>query len=265
MGQALCGERLADEVFLIGRAGDQRAAAVEEEDRSARTLHGGRYQFADPLQIDHRKHDAIDGVVVADHGKRGDEARPLMNPVDQVIAQREVTGMQRILKMRTIGHVQSDHVGLGRACDAAVGSGDRQAADPGHVAGERGQVLIAVRRLGRHLGIGAGDDLQERAHGIDDLALRFRAATRQIDHFGAGAVDTMAAGQFQSVNAVEHQRRDGQKREHEQAGADAQNRLAPPRRRLARLCLIVQHRAPSTPSSIVLDTRKSGLRGFAKI
>ena len=152
-----------------------------------------------------------------------------MNPVDQVIAQREVTGMQSILKMRPIRHVQSDHVGLGRACDAAVGAGDRQAANPGHIAGERGQVLIAVRRAGRHLGIGAGDDLQERANGIDDLALRFRAPSRQIDHFGAGTVDTMAARQFQSVDAVEHQRRDGQKREHQQAGADAQNRLAPPR------------------------------------
>ena len=195
MGQALRGERLADEVFLIGRAGDQRAAAVEQEDRGARALRGRRYQLADPLQVDHRKHDAADAVVVADHRKRGDEARPLMNPVDQVIAQREVTGMQRILKMRTIGHVQSDDVGLGRAFDAAVGAGDRQAPDPGHVAGERGQVLIAVRRLDRHLGIGAGDDLQERANGIDDLALRFRAATRQIDHFGAGAVDTMAARQ----------------------------------------------------------------------
>ena len=87
-----------------------------------------------------------------------------MNPVDQVIAQREVMGMQRILKMRTIGHVQSDDAGSrARACDATVGAGDRQAPDRGHVAGERGQVLIAVRRLDRHLGIGAGDDLQERA------------------------------------------------------------------------------------------------------
>ncbi len=159
--QFLYGERLADEVFQIGRASDQRAAAVEQEDGSARTLCGGRYQLADPLQVDCREHDAVDSVVVADHRKRGDEARPLMEPVDQIIAQRKIAGMQRILKMRTIGHVQSDDVGLVRAFDAAVDAGDRQAANPGHVAGERGQVLIAACRLNRHPGIGAGDDLQE--------------------------------------------------------------------------------------------------------
>ena len=75
MGQTLRRERLADEVLLIGRGGNERAAAVEQQYGGARMLCGGRHQFADPLQIDHRKDDRIDRSVVSDGRKRGDEAR----------------------------------------------------------------------------------------------------------------------------------------------------------------------------------------------
>jgi hypothetical protein len=60
------------------------------------------------------------------------------------------------------------------------------------------------------------------------------------------SVDAMKPRLFQAVDAVEDERRDRQQRQHDQPGADAENRLGSPRR-LARLCLIVQHPSPSVP------------------
>ncbi len=80
-------------------------------------------------------------------------------------------------------------------------------------------------RIGRHAGIDARHDLQQGADRINDFALRLGAAPRQIDHFGVGALGAVGAGGFKAVHALEHQRRDGQKRQHDQARADAENRL----------------------------------------
>ena len=58
---------------------------------------------------------------------------------------------------------------------------------------------LQLRRIGRHLGVDAGHDLQQRANRIDDLALRFGAAARQIDHFGMGAFGTVGARIFKTL------------------------------------------------------------------
>ena len=56
-------------------------------------------------------------------------------------------------------------------------------------------------------------------------------------------VVTKRAGSLESVNTLKYQRRDDQKRKHDQPGADTEYRLATPRR-LARLSLIARHLHP---------------------
>ena len=96
------GELLADEALLVGGAGDQRAFAVEQHYRGAGLLRGARRQVADPLQVNHREHDPFDRAVVVDDGEGGDQAWHLIEPIDQIIAEREFARMQSILKVRTI-------------------------------------------------------------------------------------------------------------------------------------------------------------------
>ncbi len=121
---------LADKGLLVGRTGDERAVAIEHHHRRAGMLRGGRRQVADPLQIDHREHDAFDGAVLADDGIGGNQTGHLVDLIDEIIAEREFARMQRALKMRSIGNIQADRQGFGRARDAAIGAGDRDVADP---------------------------------------------------------------------------------------------------------------------------------------
>ena len=86
----------------------------------------------------------------------------------------------------------------------------------------------------------------------------------EIDYLGTGALDALGAGVFESVQAIEHQRRDRQEREKDQPGANAQYRLAAPRR-LARLCWSVRHHHPPPRFHTVVETRKNRLRTFDKI
>ncbi len=84
--------------------------------------------------------------------------------------------------------------------------------------------------LERHLGVDPRYDLKQRANRIDDFALRFDTAAGEIDHLGIGAFGAIGAGVFKPVDALEHQRSDCEDRENDQPGANAQNRLVPPRR-----------------------------------
>ncbi|HTH34454.1 MAG TPA: hypothetical protein VL976_08770 [Xanthobacteraceae bacterium] len=113
--------------------------------------------------------------------------------MDQIIAQREILGVQRALKMRPVGKVQSDRLGVSRAFDPAIGSGNREAPDPGQVAGERGQILVAACRIGRRFGVEAADDLSEGPNRSDHLALRVGAALGKLDDEDAGMLDAMVA------------------------------------------------------------------------
>ncbi len=69
------------------------------------------------------------------------------------------------------------------------------------------------------------EDAEEGARGIDDLALRRFAAARQIDQLRAHQLGALAAGALEAVHALEHERNDGEEGEHDQSGADAEDRL----------------------------------------
>ncbi|MGB6753054.1 MAG: hypothetical protein WBE71_10910 [Xanthobacteraceae bacterium] len=84
---------------------------------------------------------------------------------------------------------------------------------------------IAGAGIERHLGIDARHDLQQRAHRIDDLALRFGAAASKFDHIVVGAFGADGAGFFQPMHAFDHQGSDREESENDQARADAEHRL----------------------------------------
>ena len=109
-------------------------------------------------------------------------------------------------------------------------AGDAKAANPRNVAGQIGEHMSAIGRVERCPGVGARDDLQQGAHRIGNLALRFGPAARQIDHLGVGEFGAFSAGCFEATHPLEHQRGDCHKRDDDQPGAYAQPRLAAPRR-----------------------------------
>ncbi|MGA9895868.1 MAG: hypothetical protein WBQ55_26755 [Xanthobacteraceae bacterium] len=130
--QFAVGEALADIGLLIGRAGDERARAVEQQDRSAGML-GGRREIADPLQIDHRHHDATERAVILDDRIARDDARHIVGAADHVIAERKFARGHHALKVRSVRHIESEGERLSGALDAAVVAGDREVADPRNV------------------------------------------------------------------------------------------------------------------------------------
>src|SRR6202042_2225205 len=110
--QSLVGEALADIGLLVGRAGNERTAAIEQEHRRAGMLCRRCRKLADPMQIYDRQDDATDIAVVGYDGNGGNQARRLIEMTYQVPAKREFARIQRILKMRTIGNVQPDRQAL---------------------------------------------------------------------------------------------------------------------------------------------------------
>ena len=97
--RACVGKALADRLLLVGRTGDQRAAAVDQHDRSAGTLRGGRREIADPLQID-RRHERrrrpsrLPSMI----GKAATRLGHLVDAVDQIVAEREIARAQCVLE-----------------------------------------------------------------------------------------------------------------------------------------------------------------------
>ena len=89
--------------------------------------------------------------------------------------------MHRGLEVRPVGDIQSDRLRVGGTDDAAVEPGDVQPAEPRHVAGQVRERAVAVGVGRRHPGVDARHDLEQRAHGIDDLALRRGSVARKID------------------------------------------------------------------------------------
>jgi hypothetical protein len=77
-------------------------------------------------------------------------------------------------------------------------------------------------------------------------------AARQIDQLRAHQLDTLGAGALEAVHGLEHERNDGRESEHDQSGADAEDRLMTPRtfrRCVARLCLNLKHHTPDLCSA----------------
>ena len=121
------------------------------------------------------------------------------------------------------------------------GADDGDASDPRHVGNEIRQKDVALLALGDHRDVAARQHLDEGANRIDHLALRVCAAPRQIDGLGVGLLDVFEARDFEPVHPLEHQRHDRDQGEHDEAGADAEDRLVPARC-LVRFCAIGGHR-----------------------
>lgn len=173
--------------------------------------------------------------------------------------------MDGLGEIRTVGNVQAYQTRLVAAFYPAVDADDGHGVNPGHVAGESAQGLIAFRLLLRGFAVNAGDDLQKRAQGIDDTALRFGAAASEIDDLGLGDFDALRACPLQPANALEDQRRNGQQRDHDQPRPNAEQRLAA-LRRLVQFCLQLRHARWTTPYGGTLGgRRKSRFRASVKI
>jgi len=105
----------------------------------------------------------------------------VLHAVDQVVAEHELVRPKGLLKIGPVGYVEPDRARIGRAGEAAVGSGNAKPANPGNVCGQLGKRTVAVRRIERHPLMSTSEDAEEGARGIDDLTLRRFAAARQID------------------------------------------------------------------------------------
>jgi len=64
--------------------------------------------------------------------------------------------------------------------------------------------LVAVGQIGRHPRVDASQDLEQGAHGTDNLALCLDAALRQIDDLAAGQFGVLGAGLLEAAHAFEH-------------------------------------------------------------
>ena len=244
----MAGEVLADELLLAGGSGQHRAAAVNDDHLGAEALRRAGGDVADPIQVEGRGDYGGDLIAVLDHRERGHQARNAVDPSDEVIAQREVARLQRILEIRAVRNVQSDHRRIAAAFHLAVMPDHRQHAYPWNVAGKIPQELIAILRRERHFGVDARRRVQQDARRIDHLALRGDAAACQVDDLAAGNGAAFDAGSFQPADAFHHQRRDRQQSDDYQAGTDAEKGLVAARFRLRRLrqdlrrlCLDVRH------------------------
>jgi len=176
--------------------------------------------------------------------ERGHESGRVLHAVDQVVAEHELVRPKGLLKIGPVGYVEPDRARIGRAGEAAVGSGNAKPANPGNVCGQLGERTVAVRRIERHPLMSTSEDAEEGARGIDDLALRRFAAARQIDQLRAHQFGPLGAGALEAVHTFEHERNDGEEGEDDQSGADAEDRLMTPRplrRCVARRCLDVPH------------------------
>jgi hypothetical protein len=176
---------------------------------------------------------------------------------------------QRILEIRAVRHVQSHGARVSLAFDPAIASSDVHPGKPRNIACQVGECLIAIGLIGRHPRVDARHDLEQGAHGIDDLALRLGPASCQIDDLAAGQFGVLGAGLFEAAHALEHQRGERQKRDNDQSRANAEDRLVAPRclaRCLGRLCWNVGHRGFPTPGfHKIVEMRKDDLRGAVKI
>ena len=113
--------------------------------------------------------------------ERGHESGRVLHAVDQVVAEHELVRPKGLLKIGPVGYVEPDRARIGRAGEAAVGSGNAKPANAGNVCSQLGERTVAVRRIERHPLMSTSEDAEEGARGIDDLALRRFAAARQID------------------------------------------------------------------------------------
>jgi hypothetical protein len=177
----LAGEVLAEELCRVRGAADERAAPVDHEYRSARAARHGPRELGDPFHPDRRQDDAAERAVLMGDGERGHESGRVLHAVDQVVAEHELVRPKGLLKIGPVGYVEPDRARIGRAGEAAVGSGNAKPANRGNVCSQLGERTVAVRRIERHPLMSTSEDAEEGARGIDDLALRRFAAARQID------------------------------------------------------------------------------------
>jgi hypothetical protein len=76
-------------------------------------LRGSRREVTDPLQIDDGKSDPLEDPIVLYDGKSRDQARQVIEPVDQIVAEPEFARIERIAEVRTVGNVEPDRQRLG--------------------------------------------------------------------------------------------------------------------------------------------------------
>jgi hypothetical protein len=265
----------------IGRPGQQRAAAIDQKDRGAGALRRVRRKLAEPMQIDRCDDDSGNGAAVLDDRKNRHHSGSAADPADQIIAQRKITRAQSILKIRSIGHIQSLRGRIAGALDTAIDAGDGEPADPRHTAGQILECLVAVGRLERRFGVKARRNAEQGAGRIDDLALRRDAAARLVNDLSAGELSAFDAGTFEAADAFDHQRSDCDKGDDNQPGANAEEKPVTTwgrRRRLGqylqqclryrfwRRCVNFRHSAIPRPRFHNLENvRKNHLRSSVKI
>ena len=126
--------------------------------------------------------------------------------------------------------------------------------------------MIAVGLIGRHPRVDARHDLEQGAHGIDDLALCLDPALRQIDDLAAGQFGVLGAGLLEAAHALEHQRSERQKGDNDQSRTNAKDRLVGPRAMPWQTLL--ERRTSSIPTPgfhNIVEMRKDDLRTAVKI
>src|SRR5262249_62422245 len=101
-------EALPAEVILAEDAGENRAAAVNQKNRSTRTLPDHRRKTPNPLEIERCEDDRIDRLVFAESRIGSDDGRLAIGPGHDIVAQHESPAAARVLDERTIGDVQTN-------------------------------------------------------------------------------------------------------------------------------------------------------------
>jgi len=111
--QRITGKLLSNKALLIGRAGNDRSAAIEQQDRGTRMLRNICREVADPLQIDNSERDPLEDSIVSHDRKSRDQTWHVIDPVDQIVAEPEFTRLERIAEVRTVGNIGPDRQWFG--------------------------------------------------------------------------------------------------------------------------------------------------------
>ena len=189
-----------------------------------------RRKIVNPLQIDRSKDHAADRAAILDDWIGCDQCGYLADPCHEIVAKRKIPRMQRVLKIGAVRNIQADNTRVGRTFYSAICAGNVYTVKPRDFAGQFGECPIAVGWIERHFGVDPRDDLEQSAHGVNDLALGFGAAACQIGHSGESEFDAFGTGSFETAKTFEHEGGDRQKSNNDQAGADTKSRLAAQRR-----------------------------------
>ena len=176
------------------------------------------------MQVDGREDDGAHGVVVGCRRISADDSRLAVAARDEVIAENELPRAPNVLYVFTIGHVEADRGGAGRARDPPVGPDRREALDPRDIEREADQKLAAVLAVLRQRDVGAPHHLKDRARRVDDFELRIGAAPGEVDGLVGRHFESLDPARLEQPHAVERERHHGEQRKQHQAGADAEPR-----------------------------------------